>query len=120
MGARIRVARETAGLSQVELGARVGVKQQSVQKWESGASSLSARRLEEVADALGVPVGDLLGDIRRTMTDHIGMTDEATVELSASGVDLEELHRLDPEQYDAIMRQAELALDRARQRRLEG
>lgn len=107
-------------MSQVELGAKVGVKQQSVQKWESGASSLSARRLEAVANALGVPVGDLLGNITRTVTDHVGATDDTQVELSASGVDLEELHRLDPEQYDAIMRQAELALDRARQRRLDG
>lgn len=65
VGVRIRTAREAAGLSQVELGAKVGVKQQSVQKWESGASSLSARRLEAVARALKVPVGDLLGDIRR-------------------------------------------------------
>jgi len=39
------------------------------------------------------------------------------VRISASGVDLDELRRLDPEAYQAIIRQAEIALDRARDRR---
>lgn len=39
-----------------------------------------------------------------------------TLELSASGVDLDALARLDPEAYELIVRQAQLALDRARRR----
>lgn len=43
--------------------------------------------------------------------------DRAPIEISASGVDLDELAREDPEQYEAIMDLARLALDRARARR---
>jgi hypothetical protein len=39
------------------------------------------------------------------------------IKLSAHGVDLDALREEDPEAYEAIMRQAEIALDRARERR---
>jgi hypothetical protein len=42
---------------------------------------------------------------------------DGELELSASGVDLDELRQLDPETYDAIATQIRLALDRARERR---
>lgn len=60
MGTRIRILRERAGLSQTELGERLGVKQQSVAKWEKGGS-LSTARLQALADALDVDVSVLLG-----------------------------------------------------------
>lgn len=41
---------------------------------------------------------------------------EDPIRLSASGVDLDELRERDPEAYEAIMRQARIALDRARER----
>jgi transcriptional regulator with XRE-family HTH domain len=51
--------------------------------------------------------GDLTADT--TMSD-------GPIRLSASGVDLDELHEKDPEAYAAIMEQARIALDRARER----
>lgn len=38
------------------------------------------------------------------------------IQIAASGVDLEELRRVDPESYDQIIGMARIALDRARQR----
>lgn len=45
-----------AGLSQAQLGARIGVSFQAVQKYESGENRLSASRLLAVAEFLGRPV----------------------------------------------------------------
>ena len=51
---RITAARERAGLTQTELARRLGIRPQSVQQWENGLSAPRARRLSEVAAALGV------------------------------------------------------------------
>lgn len=56
VGQRLREARLLAGLSQSELGSRVGVTFQAVQKYESGENRLSASRLLAVAGLLGKPV----------------------------------------------------------------
>lgn len=56
VGQRLREARLLAGLSQAQLGARIGVSFQAVQKYESGENRLSASRLLAVAEFLGRPV----------------------------------------------------------------
>lgn len=61
VGARIREYREAAGLSQTEVGRRLGVKQQSVGKWERGSALPQGARLAELADVLGVTVAEILG-----------------------------------------------------------
>ena len=43
-------------------------------------------------------------------------TEPEPLELSASGVDLDELRRVDPDAYELIVAQAQLALERARRR----
>jgi transcriptional regulator with XRE-family HTH domain len=56
VGQRIRALRCAQGMSQAELGQRVGVRFQQIQKYESGANRVSASRLLSVAQTLGVPV----------------------------------------------------------------
>jgi transcriptional regulator with XRE-family HTH domain len=56
IGARVRAARDAAGLSQSVLAAGLGISFQQVQKYEKGANRFSASALQEVADLLGVPV----------------------------------------------------------------
>jgi len=56
VGARIRLRRMIVGMSQERLGEAVGVTFQQVQKYERGASRVSAGRLYRLAEALGVPV----------------------------------------------------------------
>src|SRR3990167_9684870 len=58
-GKRIREAREQAGLSQVELGAAVGVRGEAVSGYERGTSSCPAPRARKIARALGVPLSAL-------------------------------------------------------------
>jgi transcriptional regulator with XRE-family HTH domain len=58
----IRAWRLERGLSQAELGARLGVTQQQIQRYEGGASRLAASRLNQIATALGVPLQTLFHD----------------------------------------------------------
>ena len=63
VGRRLREARLLAGLSQSQLGARIGVTFQAVQKYESGENRLSASRLLAVAEFLRQPVSFFFGDL---------------------------------------------------------
>lgn len=54
VGARIRAQRIVHGLTQSELAKLVGISFQSVQKYEQGENRVSASRLYEFAQALGV------------------------------------------------------------------
>ncbi len=62
VGRRLREARLLAGLSQGQLGARIGVTFQAVQKYESGENRLSASRLLAVAEFLRQPLSFFFGD----------------------------------------------------------
>lgn len=50
-------ARIAAGLTQRELGARLGRKEQQIQRWEANLySGVGVERLQEVADAVGMEI----------------------------------------------------------------
>jgi len=66
VGRRLREARLLAGLSQSQLGARVGVTFQAVQKYESGENRLSASRLLGVAEVLHQPLSFFFDDLAET------------------------------------------------------
>lgn len=53
IGARIRLAREKAGMSQAELGARLDVAFQQIQKYEAGTNRVAASRLRDIALVFG-------------------------------------------------------------------
>lgn len=64
---RLRQARLTRGLSRQDLAVLVGSNQSSVQQWEAGWRADTGRRTyptfakaQALADALGVPLEDLL------------------------------------------------------------
>lgn len=65
---RIAAARRGAGLTQRALADRVGVRLWLVDRWESGASTISADHAKELADATGVSVEWILfgGSVGRT------------------------------------------------------
>ena len=56
VGQRLRHRRWMLGLTQQELAESVGIKFQQIQKYESGINRMSASRLWDVANALGVSV----------------------------------------------------------------
>ena len=54
LGEAVKIRREELGLDQLELGRRVGVGQQTVSRWETGAAVPKANRLPVLADVLGL------------------------------------------------------------------
>ena len=52
----IRELRRTAGWSQRDLAARIGVSKMSISHWETARNEPSARQLRLLAEAFGVPM----------------------------------------------------------------
>lgn len=55
-GVQLRVARRAAGLSMQKLADIIGIAYQQVQKYEAGTNRISAGRLWQLANVLGVSV----------------------------------------------------------------
>jgi transcriptional regulator with XRE-family HTH domain len=53
---RVRMRRMMLGISQEKLGEAFGISFQQVQKYEKGTNRISASRLQQAADVLGVAV----------------------------------------------------------------
>lgn len=90
--------------------------------WLRGESEPTRERVFALERVLGADPGTLSGPLGFSPTVPSVVTakvriPQPAVRIEASGVDLSELRRLDPEAYEAIIRQAEIALDRARERR---
>ncbi|MBQ7829034.1 MAG: helix-turn-helix transcriptional regulator [Clostridia bacterium] len=61
MGRKIAAARKRLKLTQNDLALRVGVTAQAVSKWEQGRSCPDIAILDEIAEALGISLFELLG-----------------------------------------------------------
>ena len=55
VGKRIRYRRWMVGMTQQQLGEKVGIQFQQIQKYETGANRVSASRLWDICQALDVP-----------------------------------------------------------------
>ena len=60
IGLRIREARRAAGLSQMQLGEQVGRDHKTIHRWENAITAPDLTDLLLVADALDVPLADLV------------------------------------------------------------
>ena len=60
-GERLAQARESAGLTQLQLADQLGTTQRVITYWERGSVALRADQLKALADALGVTADFLLG-----------------------------------------------------------
>jgi transcriptional regulator with XRE-family HTH domain len=58
---RIRALRLARSMSQSELGRRLGVSFQQVQKYETGANRIGAGRLQRIAEIFDLPIAALFG-----------------------------------------------------------
>src|SRR5690348_2039760 len=63
VGSRIRVRRLLIGMNQETLARALGLTFQQVQKYEGGANRVSASRLSQIADVLGVPISHFFGEL---------------------------------------------------------
>ena len=56
VGHRVRLRRWLRGMTQLELGERVGIRFQQIQKYEAGKNRISASRMWDIAAAMEVPM----------------------------------------------------------------
>lgn len=98
-------------MTQGALAAALGVGQQTVSKWETGATIPRPRVLRAVADHLDVSVSTLLV--------LAGYLDRPPAGSGSPPLpqELDELQREDPEAYELVLEMARTALARVRQRR---
>lgn len=69
IGQRLRALRTERGISQVELARRLGSYQTVISAIERGERGLTLQQVMKLADALGAPPADLLGE-RATPSEH--------------------------------------------------
>ncbi len=56
IGLKIKTIRKGLGMSQMELAEKLGLSFQQVQKYEKGVTRISVFRLQQISEALGVPM----------------------------------------------------------------
>jgi len=56
LGKKIKQIRNSLGLSQMDLAEKIGVSFQQIQKYEKGATKISVLRLQQISEALGIPI----------------------------------------------------------------
>ena len=81
VGRRIRARRLECGLSQTQLGKRLGVSFQQVQKYEAGANNVSSGRLEQISDLFEVPITFFYDSNGVKRTGQAGVTETALFDL---------------------------------------
>lgn len=62
LGTRIRAARNQCSMSQQELGAKLGVSFQQIQKYEQGRNRVSCVAIIKIAEALSQPISYFLDE----------------------------------------------------------
>lgn len=60
-GERIRSARNQRGITQKQLGKACGIDEANIRKYETGRQNPKLETLKKIADALEIPISDLIG-----------------------------------------------------------
>ena len=97
VGKRIRHRRWMIGMTQQRLADKVGIKFQQIQKYETGMNRVSASRLWDISDALGVTIAfffEGLSDVKDAALPAVDMmADKEALELVRSYYAIPEAQR---------------------------
>jgi transcriptional regulator with XRE-family HTH domain len=69
IGGKLRHCRCMAGMSQQQLGEKLGLKVQQIKNFEIGANRISASQMRDIVAALDVPASFFFEDIARALND---------------------------------------------------
>lgn len=97
VGKRIRHRRWVIGMTQQQLAEQVGIKFQQIQKYETGMNRVSASRLWDISETLGVPVSFFFDGLDAEHTSDTSgpdlMADKEAMELVRSYYSIPETQR---------------------------
>lgn len=111
-GQRIKAARKKAGVTQEELGKKLGVSPSFVAQYETGKRNPKIETLQNLANALGVPVYELIDsdDLKRAVIYGEGLDDDSSggppnVVLHEEPIDKTEVevHELPAQELEALL-----------------
>ncbi len=71
VGQRVRLSRQSRGMSQTALASAIGVTFQQLQKYEKAANRISASKLFEISRALDVDIGTFFSELRVAGTNEV-------------------------------------------------
>lgn len=74
IGSRLRLRRTLAGMSQTELGEKIGLTFQQIQKYEKGFNRIGSGRLFQFAEVLGVPPSFFFDGLGETGDDALPLS----------------------------------------------
>jgi transcriptional regulator with XRE-family HTH domain len=83
VGKRVRHRRWMVGMTQQQLADRVGIKFQQIQKYETGMNRVSASRLWDMAEVLGVGIAFFFEGIDDTRAAAAGVTGDILADKEA-------------------------------------
>lgn len=87
-GERIKKARKNAKMTQKELGEKCGINEANIRKYESNRQNPKNETLGRIADALGIPITDLLFDENSEIMQKFHQTTEKPNRAPVSDDDL--------------------------------
>ncbi len=93
IGLRMRAARNAKGMSQSELGLRLGLNQGYISRLENGTSECTSSQILNIARAVDVPVAYLFNDQDETAKKAADLSDEA-IEFALAWQELPEEQRV--------------------------
>ena len=110
VGNRVRVCRKLQNLSQAELGDKIGISYQQLQKCEKGTNRIGASRLFALGEVLGVPVSYFFEDmpdltVYKSLRDVSSHFNEQLVSVSSGtsiGGALQLFHTPDDRWFEAV------------------
>jgi transcriptional regulator with XRE-family HTH domain len=79
VGRNIRILRQDRGMSQTELGRKIDVTFQQVQKYENGTNRVGSGRLFKIASILGVPITAFFEGAHHTAAQAAGSSPVSTL-----------------------------------------
>lgn len=120
VGSRIRARRGLLGMSQKDLGEKVGLTFQQIQKYERGANRIGSGRLFEFSKILGVPISYFFDEMSTDLKNYAEKGAKKGKPIPASAPDAEVLDRRETLELvrtfyqidDAVVRQRFLELMR--------
>ena len=69
IGGKLSHCRRAAGLTQQQLGEKIGLKAQQIQNYENGTNRISASHMRDIVAVLEVPASFFFVDIARALND---------------------------------------------------
>ncbi|MBU2937487.1 MULTISPECIES: helix-turn-helix domain-containing protein [Pacificibacter] len=89
VGKRVRHRRWMVGMTQQQLAEKVGIKFQQIQKYETGMNRVSASRLWDISEALGVPVAFFFEGVDVTANTDVAVSGSVPADILADKEALE-------------------------------